>query len=494
LLGELAKLSKEKDFEDAVQSVNSAEEQDTYHLRNEIRTIYPLILTTVDAAINNFGDWLSGNEKIDYLIMDEASQCDIISGLPMLFLAENVVIVGDQKQLSAITDENQEEKAPEIEDSYNYYQKTFLDSVKAVFNPPCTLLKEHYRCDYNIINFCNKFFYKNELIIYTKCNNTSMQITNVSHGKYASLADDSFENDREIATIFDLINNDMKKKYIVTPFKNQKVLLHSKFDADCVTNQISCKKKKCNIKTCDIADCEKKSCGTIHTFQGRGEDEVYFTTVLNNHDYAITHLRSNHNLFSKALINVAVSRAKKKFALVTDREFMINYSPLIKDLIEYIETYGEIIPDKTVCLFDDLYKQMSSYKPREKCDNPWEQTIFDEINDFIKTQTGFSCHAKMTLASLVTDKKYLDNNPSIRDFILHQWSHADFTIYKEALKNPVLVIELDGELHNTLEQITRDEKKNAALAHMEIPLWRISSKQALTKKQFLAELDMRMKK
>ncbi len=113
--------------------------------------------------------------------MDEASQCDLIAGLPMLSLAERCVIVGDRKQLSAITNEPSDE-LPMIDKAHDFYHQTFLSSLQQVWNIKPTLLKEHYRCDYSIINYCNKFFYDGELIIYTEANADSMQLLTVDKG------------------------------------------------------------------------------------------------------------------------------------------------------------------------------------------------------------------------------------------------------------------------------------------------------------------------
>ena len=76
----------------------------------------------------------------------------------------------------------------------------------------------------------------------------------------------------------------------------------------------------------------------------------------------------------------------------------------------------------------------------------------------------------------------------MRAFVLHHNTHVDFTLCN-AIDNPVLAIELDGRFHNTPEQITRDEKKDAAIRHMRIPLWRLSSKAALTAGEFERQID-----
>lgn len=45
------------------------------------------------------------------------------------------------------------------------------------------MLLEHYRCDYNIINFCNKYYYDNKLIIYTSSNENAISIINADKYK-----------------------------------------------------------------------------------------------------------------------------------------------------------------------------------------------------------------------------------------------------------------------------------------------------------------------
>ena len=62
-------------------------------------------------------------------------------------------------------------------------------------------------------------------------------------------------------------------------------------------------------------------------------------------------MKGPYNLFGKELINVAVSRAKDKFVLAADTKFFKKYDENMKNLIEYIEIYGEQIPDKTVGIY-----------------------------------------------------------------------------------------------------------------------------------------------
>ena len=433
--------------------------------KKQLRTIYPVFLTTADSLVKHFFDMLKAGTKADYIIMDEASQCDLVSGIPMLSLADNCVVVGDQKQLSAIRNNCPADiKAPD--EDRDYAKQTFLSSIEKTWNIRPVVLQEHYRCDYGIINYCNKFFYDNSLIIYTEANHGSMQLLTVDSGKYAAIEEKekSFYNDREIESIQEVTGGQFEKSFAITPFSAQEKHLRMRLD------------------------CTEDVCGTIHAFQGKEEETVYFSTVLNDLDFANRHLEGGHCMFNKELINVAVSRSKKKFVLVSDKNYLRKKNQDLCDLINYIETYGKEIPDKSVCIFDDLYRQMRSYTARDDLDNIFEKALFDHINDFCEMTRGMlRCRKKLPLGDLVTDKKFLDSHLDIRRFVLHENTHVDFTILNQ-INNPLLAIELDGSSHMRADQKERDEKKNIALEHMGIPLWRISSKEAYTKEEFMGQL------
>lgn len=291
-----------------------------------------------------------------------------------------------------------------------------------------------------------------------------MELMDIEKGKYSEYNDSSFSNEREVYSIINSCMGDLSESYVITPFKNQKNLL---------------KKQFANYQN---------NCGTIHSFQGRGKENVYFSTVLNDLDFCNKHLSGEHNLFTPELVNVAVSRAKDKFVLVTDKKYFLSRSPLIKNLILYIEKYGKEIPDKTVCLFDYLYKQMPTYVEVKNCSNPFELKVFETLEKFCDKHKEYNVFAKLPLAELVTDKYYLNTHNDIRNFVLNERTHVDFTIVN-ALKNPVLAIEVDGKNHNEELQIARDNKKNRALKHMNIPLKRISSKAAFSEQDLMSLVE-----
>lgn len=430
--------------------------------KNDIIKLFPVILTTVDSILSNFDSYFKDCKKIDYIIIDEASQCDILSALPLLYIAKNIVIVGDSKQLNAITTVDKSEINFNVDKEFDYFDKNFLTTIVETIDAPSKMLIEHYRCDYSIINYCNKYFYDGKLKIYNTAKKGAISFVDDDKGKYVVCENKSYSNDREIKSIEALIDN-IDDKFIITPFKGQALKLKEIYD--------------------------EKRCGTIHTFQGRGEKQVFFTAVLNNTEECRRHINGKNNLFTKELINVAVSRAKEKFTLIADTKFFKDNDKNMKNLIEYLEIYGDKIPDKSTCIFDNLYKQIPTYEKHiPNIDNIYEEKLYELLKNYVAKSNKYKLKCKLPLAEFVTDKKYLNNNMEYKKFILNN-SHVDFCIYTDNIKKPILTIELDGKDHDDIIQKQRDTKKNSILEDMGIKLLRVKSKIICSEEELFKIID-----
>ncbi|MNW44748.1 ATP-dependent RecD-like DNA helicase [compost metagenome] len=125
---------------------------------------FPVILSTTHSLRNCIPE----NYLFDYVIIDEASQVDLLSGVLALSCCKNVIIVGDTKQLPQIVNITIESKInlEYVDESYNYFRHNILSSILSLYKDelPKTLLKEHYRCHPKIIEFCNQKYYKGELV------------------------------------------------------------------------------------------------------------------------------------------------------------------------------------------------------------------------------------------------------------------------------------------------------------------------------------------
>ena len=122
---------------------------------------YPVILSTT----HSLRSCASANYLFDYVIMDEASQVDIVTGALALSCARNAIIVGDLQQLPNVVAGKIAEETHRIfgryalNSAYHYAENSMLSSISKLFkNVPTTLLKEHYRCHPKIIGFCNQKF------------------------------------------------------------------------------------------------------------------------------------------------------------------------------------------------------------------------------------------------------------------------------------------------------------------------------------------------
>ena len=186
---------------------------------------YPIILSTTFSSKNSLG----ANVIYDYLIMDEASQIDIVTGALALSCARNVVIVGDTKQLPNVVTEKAKVNAQAIFDSFHIHEgyqftKSFLQSVLEVIpEVKQTLLREHYRCHPKIIDFCNQKFYRGELIIMTedKGEEDVLTVVKTAPGNHVRNHYSQRQIDVIKQEILPKYVMDLEKTGIIAPYKNQ---------------------------------------------------------------------------------------------------------------------------------------------------------------------------------------------------------------------------------------------------------------------------------
>jgi len=114
----------------------------------------------------------------DLVIIDEASQCDIASAIPLLYRARRAVVIGDPRQLrhiSAIRPEREAELAKEagVADllaGWSYAVRSLYDAAEGavlqVGREP-VFLAEHYRSHPAVVEFSNQTFYAGRLVVRT---------------------------------------------------------------------------------------------------------------------------------------------------------------------------------------------------------------------------------------------------------------------------------------------------------------------------------------
>jgi superfamily I DNA and/or RNA helicase len=113
----------------------------------------------------------------DLIIIDEASQCDIASSIPLLFRAKSAVIIGDPKQLrhiSAIQPRRDQELLHKhgLADGFAnwaYSENSVFDLASPLADQDdIIMLRDHHRSHGDIIEFSNQHFYEGRLRVATK--------------------------------------------------------------------------------------------------------------------------------------------------------------------------------------------------------------------------------------------------------------------------------------------------------------------------------------
>lgn len=417
---------------------------------------YPVVLSTTYSLCAS----LSNQFVYDYVIVDEASQVDLVTGALALSCAKKTVIVGDLKQLPNVVDQEQKKITDAIfeqfslSEAYRYSDHSLLSSVVALFPKAShVLLQEHYRCHPEIIGFCNQRFYNNELIVLTKPHDDRrpLMVYRTAPGNHAR----NHVNQRQIDVITEEVfpqqglNPNDGTVGIVTPYRNQAEALQKTFSGT-------------GVKA-DTAD----------KFQGQERSVMIFSTV----DNEIGEFASDPNR-----LNVAVSRAVDQFIVVTDGNDNDNTSP-IHELIGYIQYHNhEVINSEIRSVFDYLYKNyadarevtLRKYGRISEVDS--ENLMYSAIRDVLR-KNDFSKYDVVThvpLRMILSDFHKLDTREL--SFATNHLTHVDFLIFSRLTHQPVLVIEVDGfAYHSTEKQQERDRVKNSILEKYNIPILRFST-------------------
>jgi superfamily I DNA and/or RNA helicase len=430
---------------------------------------YPVIMSTTYSLRQSLSEKLS----YDYVIIDESSQVDLATGALALSCAKQAIIVGDTKQLPNVVDTDMQIKTNQVFDAYNlkkayhYANQSLLSSILMLFpNVPKTLLREHYRCHPKIIEFCNKKFYNNELLILTEYTEkrSPLIVYKTSQGNHAR----ERMNQRQIDVIKEeIIPNEQLEDIdlgIVTPYRNQTNALQKTF-------------KGTSIK----AD-------TVDKFQGRENDVIILSTV----DNEISDFTDNPNR-----LNVAVSRAVEQLILVVNGNENQKDSN-IADLIQYIEYNNfSVIQSELNSIFDLLYKGYE--QEREKIlsksnkvssfdsENLMFGLIKQVLSDEKFSKYDVILHFPMRL--LIRNLSRLDEEEA--KYASHPLTHLDFLIYNKLGKVPVLAIEVDGfEFHKGgTKQAVRDRMKDKILEKYNFPILRFKTNESNEKEKLISKLN-----
>lgn len=456
--------------------INFTRENYKYNLQKFLDR-FPIVTSSAYALVSSLGN----KKLVDYLIIDEASQLSLIPGIINLGIAKNIVIVGDQQQLAPVMNLKNENFEPtkdsllklprkeaieilnsKCDSKYQYREdNSLLVSFNKVFNgkAPNTILREHYRCHPLIIQFCNQQFYNNELVIMKKfTHDNPLKLIFTPEGNH----------ERENTNIREL------ETYIHYASKNNNIGFITPYGA-----QVS---KAKELLSKNIVS------NTVHAFQGREMHEIVFSTVIDKKSAA--HKYKVNFVDNYRLINVAVSRAKDYFTLITGKSVFPEYSNIaaLQRYIKYYSPKENIIESKVVSSFDLLYAEYDAQLEKinkdlsiEDSEYKSEQIIAHIIRKILqdKLYKDLTFHKQIPLIRLVTGDIYeqAENNQQKnrwRQFL--RLSSCDFVFFYKVGQQPALVVEVDGyAFHNNDKQIERDTVKDCILQAMNIPILRLKT-------------------
>jgi superfamily I DNA and/or RNA helicase len=356
----------------------------------------------------------------DYLIIDEASQNDIASIIPLLYRVKNVIIIWDPNQLQNIVslkkddiikifnktlrkkNLNSKDYAEDFRDIYNFNNSvysSFASIYKWNLNKNPVILNEHFRCHEDIINYSNfiiedynlfpKIYWKNKYLQNTWIPIWIHWVEDIKNNNPENTKRNEIEAESIIRYLKEILQImwDKISIWIIAPFRNQVNYI----------NELIRKNK--------LEWYENVLVDTVHRFQWDEKDIILFSTVYPN-------TKAYKFLNDVNLLNVAVSRARNSFLIFWDRHAIKNYKwengeeLLYTTLIRYIESVNK-------------WKEVVKYR---KYDTDFEKLFFEELE---KAWIKFDYQ-----------------------FPIYEWKYTlDFRI-KLKWANNYLNLELDGEIHN----------------------------------------------
>lgn len=429
------------------------EERDFRAKSEKFNQEYPVVLSTTYSIKGT----LNFDHVYDYLIVDEASQVDLATGVLAFACAKNIVIVGDLQQLPNVLDSNNlqiseeiwsKQKLPEV---YRFSKHSLLSSAIETWpEAPNVLLREHYRCHPKIINFCNQKFYGGKLIVMTEDHEEPdvLTIYRTAPGNHAR----GHLNQRQI----DVIRQEVLPRLAREGYESIGIISPYRDQAEAIQAQLG--------KSLEVA--------TVHKFQGREKDAIILTSV----DNVITEFVDDPRM-----LNVAVSRAVKSLTVVTSQNPQndrTNYG----DLARYVEYNNcAVIESAVYSVFDLLYQGYAQErraflkKHGRVSEYDSENLVYAVIQDMLqKEEFSFvECAAHVSLVNLLRDYSQLTEEETA--YARNPLTHVDFLLFRRMDKSPLLAIEVDGAAFHAAGSIQagRDEKKNRIFKLCGIPLLRL---------------------
>ncbi len=287
-----------------------------------------IILSTVASSGSSFLD----NINFDVVVMDEATQVASFMSLLPLLKCKRFILVGDNKQLQPI-----DEKNISKEMNLSIFNRLFEMHPKVP-----TFLSVQYRMHKSIARIANEIFYEGKLITSEKVAerilslkvdkpqflNPKIPVMFIDTSKVAYYEDEvgsGCSNTKEAKYVTYIVSLFIKKGIktsnigVVTPYKKQKFLIRDFL-------------KDIGIKGIEV--------DTAHGFQGREKDIIIISSAKSK-KYSFPQYKLMF-IERETLVNVTITRAKKKLILVGNSKTLCQ-SKLWNKIINKIGKKNSII-------------------------------------------------------------------------------------------------------------------------------------------------------
>lgn len=335
--------------------------------RNEMKTAQsaiPVWIMPVNQVLENFP---VTNDKFDIIIFDESSQCDLFS-INVLMRGKKVIVVGDDEQISPTDIGTKLDDVHELVRRYlngipngNLFDGniSLYEIAEQTFPKEGKLmLREHFRCVPEIIQFSNDLSYGGEMIPLR----LPLEEEKIDPPVTAIKVNDGYndEKDKDInVPEIDAIVADMKEMVKDPKYKGQT------FGVIALQGQKQAKLLESKIREAlgekEYVD-RKMICGNSYTLQGDERDIIFLSMIVapGRRFMALT------KTSDKQRFNVAASRAKNQMRLYHSLDLEdLNPDDLRYRLLSYCKN-----PNRTSEQFEDL---------EDKCDSPFEKDVLRMI-------------------------------------------------------------------------------------------------------------------
>lgn len=400
---------------------------------NVKKKVFAALMNQMAAAMKIKSAWYTTSQTakhiphqfmFDLVIIDEAGQVDAASMIPLLARAKRAVFVGDENQLSHITqlssnaDFNLLAKH-KIPAKWNYSTQSALDHAKRVASNTTVTLVEQYRSHPVIIEFSlQKFYGKQGYAVHPRPGHRydAIQWIDVQGNAtkpFAGSVINRCEAEAVVSCLQDMHVSSMANTSIgvVTPFRPQANLIQS-----LIQKRLSGQYGQIHVDT-------------SHGFQGDQRDIILFSPVAASGfpKTCVDFLNRERNA-----INVALTRARDRLIVVGDKSYVLKSE--VKTLVQLAEYIENI----------ELSQHITPATQRNRA-TKYEQKLYQELDkvirsrcDKVMTDKGYSIHWQYRAEGL----------PYCLDIAIVE--HGN-----DAGRR--LNIELDGDQHRNPDQIAEDQ-------------------------------------